>query len=57
VAKKDQIIIHTSISAYLRRMAATRALNFIRDNKKYNWDELETPDGGLPTLQSRQKSF
>jgi RNA polymerase sigma-70 factor, ECF subfamily len=39
--KKDSIIIHTSIPAYLRRMAISRALNYIRDSKKYNWDELD----------------
>ncbi|MBK9981463.1 MAG: RNA polymerase sigma-70 factor [Saprospiraceae bacterium] len=43
--KRDQISIHTSVPAYLRRMAATRALNYIRDTKKYNWDDLDTlPD-------------
>ncbi len=40
--KRDQISIHTSVPAYLRRMAATRALNHIRDTKKYNWDDLDT---------------
>ena len=39
--KKDSLLIHTSIPAYLRRMAISRALNFIRDSKKYNWDELD----------------
>jgi len=39
--KKDSIHIHTSIPAYLRRMAISRALNHIRDTKKYNWDELD----------------
>lgn len=39
--KKDVIQIHTSIGSYLRRMAITRALNYIRDTKKYNWDELD----------------
>lgn len=38
--KRDVIQIHTSIGAYLRRMAVTRALNYIRDTKKYTWDEL-----------------
>ena len=39
--KKDSIHIHTSVNAYLRRMAISRALNHIRDTKKYNWDELD----------------
>lgn len=39
--KKDLIQIHTSVTAYLRRMAVSRALNYIRDTKKYNWDELD----------------
>jgi|SRR5687767_6140840 len=39
--KKDTILIHTSLGAYLRRMAVSRALNYIRDTKKYNWDELD----------------
>jgi RNA polymerase sigma-70 factor (ECF subfamily) len=40
--KRDQISIHTSVAAYLRRMAVSRALNYIRDTKKYNWDDLDT---------------
>lgn len=39
--KRDQINIHTSVTAYLRRMAVSRALNYIRDTKKYNWDDLD----------------
>jgi RNA polymerase sigma-70 factor (ECF subfamily) len=45
-AKRNQLIIHTSVPAYLRRMAVTRALNYIRDSRKHNWDELETTDPG-----------
>ncbi|MFZ1676898.1 MAG: RNA polymerase sigma-70 factor [Saprospiraceae bacterium] len=40
--KREQISIHTSIGAYLRRMAVSRALNYLRDTKKYNWDDLDT---------------
>ncbi|MEP6795698.1 MAG: RNA polymerase sigma-70 factor [Saprospiraceae bacterium] len=40
--KRDQISIHTSVAAYLRRMAASRALNYLRDTKKHNWDDLDT---------------
>lgn len=40
--KRDQISIHTSVAAYLRRMAVSRALNYLRDTKKYNWDDLDT---------------
>ena len=39
--KRDVIQIHTSLGSYLRRMAITRALNYIRDTKKYNWEELD----------------
>ena len=49
--KKDVIHIHTSIPAYLRRMAISRALNYIRDTKKYNWDELDV------TVESVQESI
>jgi len=45
--KKDVIQIHTSIGAYLRRMAISRALNYIRDTKKYNWDELDLASEGV----------
>ena len=39
--KRDQLQIHTSTSAYLRRMAVTRTLNYIRDAKKHQWEDLE----------------
>ncbi len=39
--KRDQIHIHTSLGAYLRRMAISRALNYLRDTRKHNWDELD----------------
>ncbi len=39
--KRDQIHIHTSVPAYLRRMAISRALNHIRDSKKHDWDDLD----------------
>ena len=45
--KRSQIAIHTSLPAYLRRMAVTRTLNYIRDSRKYNWEELESPDTGI----------
>jgi len=34
-SKREQIDIKTSVGAYLHRMAVTRALNYIRDNKKH----------------------
>ncbi|HZV71620.1 MAG TPA: RNA polymerase sigma-70 factor [Saprospiraceae bacterium] len=40
--KREIISIHTSVPAYLRRMAVSRALNYLRDTKKYNWDDLDT---------------
>ncbi len=46
-SKRQQLTIHTSVPAYLRRMAVTRTLNYIRDSRKYNWDELESPDTGI----------
>jgi len=45
--KRNQLIIHTSVPAYLRRMAVTRTLNYIRDSRKYNWDDLESPETGV----------
>ena len=42
--KRDQLHIHTSEAAYLRRMAVSRALNYIRDSKKHIWDTLDDPD-------------
>jgi len=39
--KRDQLTIHTSVTAYLRRMAVTRTLNYLRDTKKHSWQELE----------------
>lgn len=39
--KRESIFIHTSLQAYLRRMAVSRALNYLRDTRKYNWDELD----------------
>ena len=40
-AKREHLHIHTSVPAYLRRMAISRALNYIRDSKKYTWDDLD----------------
>lgn len=39
--KREAVFIHTSVQAYLRRMAVSRALNYLRDTRKYNWDELD----------------
>ena len=39
--KRESIYIHTSVQAYLRSMAVSRALNYLRDTKKYDWDELD----------------
>jgi RNA polymerase sigma-70 factor (ECF subfamily) len=49
--KRDQLLIHTSARAYLRRMAVTRALNHIRNSKKHTWEDLDTTsefEAGLP---------
>lgn len=40
--KREQLVIHTSVTAYLRRMAVSRTLNYLRDTKKHTWQELET---------------
>jgi RNA polymerase sigma-70 factor (ECF subfamily) len=45
--KRDHLVIHTSLAAYLRRMAVTRSLNYIRDNHRHQWDELEPVDAGI----------
>ncbi len=45
--KRNQLVIHTSVPAYLRRMAVTRTLNYIRDSRKYNWDDLDAPESGV----------
>lgn len=42
--KREQLHIHTSESAYLRRMAVSRALNYIRDSRKHHWNTLDDPD-------------
>ena len=39
--KRDSIQIHTSLGAYLRRMAISRSLNYLRDTRKHDWDDLE----------------
>ena len=52
--KRDKLIIHTSVTAYLRRMAVTRTLNYLRDTKKHTWQELETSldlESNQPSLQ------
>lgn len=46
-AKRDALTIHTAPQAYLRRMAVSRALNFLRDNKKHQWSEID-PEQELP---------
>ena len=45
--KREQIIIHTSLPAYLRRMAVTRTLNYIRDQHRHQWEELDSPETGI----------
>ena len=41
-SKREQLNIHTSAPAYLRRMAVSRTLNYLRDSKKHNWEDMET---------------
>ena len=52
--KRDQIQIHTSVPAYLRRMAVSRALNYLRDSKKHNWDVLDPMDENISAKSSQQ---
>ena len=52
--KRDQIHIHTSVPAYLRRMAISRALNYIRDTKKYEWDDLDPLAETIPDVTYQQ---
>ena len=52
--KKDQILIHSSLGAYLRRMAVTRSLNYLRDSKKHNWENIDTLDLNLKDELSQQ---
>ena len=33
--------IHTSVPAYLRRMAISRTLNHIRNTRKHSWEEID----------------
>lgn len=48
--KRDQLTIHTSVPAYLRRMAVSRSLNYIRDSRKHDWDELDASTEMAPGL-------
>jgi RNA polymerase sigma-70 factor (ECF subfamily) len=54
--KKDQLNIHTSVPAYLRRMAVSRSLNYIRDSKKHDWDELDATTEIAPGLSGQSAS-
>ena len=54
--KREQLVIHTSVTAYLRRMAVSRTLNYLRDTKKHTWQELETSldlEASQPSLQPK----
>src|SRR5580765_477632 len=52
--KRDQILIHTSVQAYVRRMAVNRTLNYLRDTKKHNWDDLDQVTESVPDHGSQQ---
>ncbi len=54
--KRDQLNIHTSVPAYLRRMAVSRSLNYIRDSKKHDWDELDASTESAPGLSGQSAS-
>jgi len=40
--KRRSFSIRTSVGAYLHKMARSRALNYLRDNKRYNYDDEST---------------
>ncbi len=40
--KRSELDIHTSLRAYLRRAAVNKALNFIKTNRRFVYDEPET---------------
>ena len=42
--KRSELDIHTSLRAYLRRAAVNRALNFIKTNRRFVYDESDIPD-------------
>ncbi|MBK7872326.1 MAG: RNA polymerase sigma-70 factor [Saprospiraceae bacterium] len=44
--RKDQLVINTSLKAYLRRSAVNRTLNYLRD-RKIKWED----DQELPMLE------
>ncbi|MEO6132591.1 MAG: RNA polymerase sigma-70 factor [Saprospiraceae bacterium] len=52
--KREQVTIHTSLSAYLRRMAVSRSLNYLRDTKKYNWEDIDSLTESIPDATNQQ---
>lgn len=54
--KKDHWTIHSSPQAYLRKMAVSRALNFLRNNKKHTWETIEDPDKPHEDIPSQDAS-
>lgn len=50
--KRDVLIIHSAPEAYLRRMAISRALNHLRNNRKHQWDSLDedTSEGAAASV-------
>jgi RNA polymerase sigma-70 factor (ECF subfamily) len=52
--KREQLQIHTSVPAYLRRMAISRSLNYIRDTRKHHWEEIELSADHDPAFTSRE---
>lgn len=55
--KKDQLHIHTSVPAYLRRMAVTRSLNYIRDTRKHQWEELDMTSEAFAVMPGQQSDI
>lgn len=37
--KREMIEIHSSVKAYLRQSVVNKSLNFIKSNKKYQWED------------------
>lgn len=50
--RKDQLVINTSLKAYLRRSAVNRTLNYLRD-RKIKWED----DQELPMLEDDTPSI
>lgn len=54
--KREDIVIQSSLRAYLNRVALNRSLNYIRDNKRYRFgeeDDMIGMEADLPDAHDR----